>query len=120
MNIFERFRKGCFRFRMSLYRWSLEWKRMSISEYLKMKWLQLKYQVSGNWLWLKCRVWNAGILLLWNRLWIRRDEFHPSLDQDLCAMMVMSEKRRERYIKDLMCRRQIAHERDLCSRSLEE
>ncbi len=58
-------------------------------------------------------VWNGGIKLQWNRLWIRKDEFHSSLDLKSEVMLGMSQKRRDKYIKDLCRRRHIAHERDL-------
>jgi len=51
------------------------------------------------------RVW-------WNFLWIRRDEFHPSLDFDTCAFIKMSKKDREMYLSKLVRRRRVAHERD--------
>ena len=59
------------------------------------------------------RIWNAGILLWWYRLWIRKDEFHRSLDTDLLAMLAMNKKQKERYLDNLSRRRRIAHERDL-------
>ena len=59
------------------------------------------------------RIWNAGLLLWWYRLWIRKDEFHRSLDMDLLAMLAMNKKRKEWYLEDLSRRRRIAHERDL-------
>jgi len=57
-------------------------------------------------------IWNRGIKLHWSRLWIRKDEFHNSLDMDVEAILNMNEKQREAYFKDLGKRRQIAHERD--------
>ena len=62
-------------------------------------------------------VWNRGIKLQWNRLWIRKDEFHSSLNMDIVAMLAMSQKQRKAYEKDLLKRRQIAHERDLMKKS---
>lgn len=53
------------------------------------------------------------VRLLWQRLWVRRDEFHSSLDMDIVAMYNMTEAEREAYIWDLVKRRNIAHERDL-------
>jgi hypothetical protein len=50
-------------------------------------------------------VWNKHLLLWWYRLWIRRDEFHSSLNMDLDAMLEMNEKEMERYSKDLIKRR---------------
>jgi hypothetical protein len=57
-------------------------------------------------------IWNRGIKLYWNRLWFRKDEFHDSLDMDYEAMLSMNEEQRQGYIKDLIKRREIAHERD--------
>jgi len=34
------------------------------------------------------RIWHCGIKLWWYRLWVRADEFHPSLDLDMVAMEV--------------------------------
>ncbi|MDD4897415.1 MAG: hypothetical protein WCZ99_02860 [Candidatus Paceibacterota bacterium] len=62
---------------------------------------------------IKRRIWNKRILLWWNRLWIRKDEFHPSLNSDVEAMMEMTKEEKTAYLKDLMIRRRIAHLRDL-------
>jgi hypothetical protein len=59
--------------------------------------------------------WNRGIKLQWNRFWVRKDEFHNSLNMDANAMLGMSQKRRGAYTKDLYRRRRIAHERDIAS-----
>jgi len=58
---------------------------------------------------LKARVWNAGVLLWWYRLWIRSDEFDKSLSLDDLAYRVKGEQ----HYHDLQIRRRIAHERDL-------
>jgi hypothetical protein len=55
-------------------------------------------------------IWNRGIKLQWHRLWIRKDEFHSSLDMDVNAMLDMDEKQLKRYLGDLDKRRQISHE----------
>lgn len=60
-----------------------------------------------------CAVWNRGIKLRWYRLWIRKDEFHPSLSYDPMATRHMSQEQRLAYVKDLNHRRDIARERDL-------
>lgn len=62
---------------------------------------------------IKRRVWNKHILLWWNRLWIRKDEFHRSLDMDVSAMLEMKEQEVKEYLADLVRRRDIAHQRDL-------
>jgi len=54
----------------------------------------------------RVRVW-------WHGLWIRKDEFHHSLDTDFVAMCNMTKLQQERYQRDLVNRRNIAHERDL-------
>ncbi len=59
------------------------------------------------------RIWNKRIKLWWHRLFVRRNEFHPSLNMDVEAMMVMDEEELERYCEDLAIRRAIAHNRDL-------
>lgn len=61
---------------------------------------------------IKRRIWNRGIKLQYDRLWIRKDEFHPSLNMDIGAMLEMDPHQRKLYLDDLMRRRQIAHERD--------
>ncbi|PIR44297.1 hypothetical protein COV23_00400 [Candidatus Wolfebacteria bacterium CG10_big_fil_rev_8_21_14_0_10_31_9] len=82
----------------------------------------LRYFLLGLWFEIKAwpekskrLIWNRGIKLQWNRLWVRKDEFHSSLNMDANAMLGMSKKQRDAYIKDLCNRRQIAHERDLAS-----
>lgn len=65
------------------------------------------------WSRLKWRFWNGGIKLWWYRLWIRKDEFDDSLDTDLRALINMTPKQKERYMADLMRRREIAHQREM-------
>lgn len=54
--------------------------------------------------------------LFWNRLWIRKDEFHPSLDIDPIASSYMTKEERELYYKDIVRRREIAHRLDNINR----
>jgi len=61
----------------------------------------------------KRRIWNKHILLRWHRLWVRKDEFHSSLSMDPAAMFGMEEREVKKYFKDLIRRRDIAHQRDL-------
>jgi hypothetical protein len=68
-----------------------------------------KYQISD----FKCKLYNQGIKLWWNKLWIRKDEFHSSLDMDSQAMMGMSKSKRSKYLEGLVRRRSIAHEQSL-------
>lgn len=65
------------------------------------------------------RIWNAGIKLFWHRFFIRKDEFHPSLNTDIEAMIVMDKKRLEKYRNDIAERRWIAHNRELAEEDKE-
>ena len=58
-------------------------------------------------------VWNKRFRLWWRQLWIRKDEFHNSLDIDPEAMMEMDKRERGGYFSNLMNRRKTAHQRDL-------
>lgn len=49
----------------------------------------------------------------WARLWVRADEFHPTLDMHYVDMLGMSKEQKHAYMMDLVRRRRIAHERDL-------
>jgi len=60
-----------------------------------------------------CRLWHVKVKLRWNRLWIRKDEFHPSLNSDFRIMLGMTKEEREAYQLDLVKRRDIAHRRDI-------
>jgi len=62
---------------------------------------------------LRRRLWNRGLKLCWYKLWIRKNEFHKSLDIDPNALTEMTREEREEYMNDLVKRRNIAHERDL-------
>lgn len=59
------------------------------------------------------RIWHCGILLWWNRLWVRADEFHPSLDIDPMVLKTLPPAERAAYLRDLFRRREIAHRRAL-------
>ncbi|MGM0408844.1 MAG: hypothetical protein ACQERU_12740 [Bacteroidota bacterium] len=72
-------------------------------------WLDVK-SLPGK---IKRRIWNKHILLWWHRLYIRKDEFHRSLDMDGATMLEMNEQERKKYLADLVRRREIAHQRDL-------
>lgn len=77
---------------------------MKISEIID----KIKYKINYELVMLKHRP-----RLFWDRLWIRKDEFHASLDMNVRACFDMNEKDRNEYIIDLIRRRNIAHERDL-------
>jgi len=53
------------------------------------------------------------IKIAWDKLWIREDEFHSSLDMDINSMLDMDDKERDDYLKDLTKRRNIAHKNDI-------
>ena len=72
-------------------------------------WLDIK-SLPGK---IKRCIWNKRILFWWHRLWIRKDEFHSSLDMDGAAMLEMNKQERKKYLADLVRRREIAHQRDL-------
>jgi hypothetical protein len=67
-------------------------------------WLDVK-ELPGN---IKRWVWNKHILLWWYGLWIRKDEFHISLNMDTEAMRGMNDKELFRYRDDLIRRRTLA------------
>lgn len=60
-------------------------------------------------------MWNIKLIKnrIWSKLWIRKDEFHSSLNLDAESMLYMNEKEREKYTIDLIKRRNIAHKRGL-------
>ncbi len=72
-------------------------------------WLDIK-SLPGK---LKRRIWNKYILLWWNRLWVRKDEFHSSLSIDFEAILEMNQKERKQYFDRLLYRRVSAHQRNL-------
>jgi hypothetical protein len=49
----------------------------------------------------------------WCRLWVRREEFHWTLEIDWEGIFVLSEEKFEQYTKDVIRRRSIAHDRTL-------
>lgn len=55
-----------------------------------------------------CRFW-----IWYSRLWIRGDEFHPSLGMEPTLVSWMSPKELKEYMEPLPDRRQTAHERDM-------
>lgn len=55
----------------------------------------------------------SRLRLWWARLYVRKDEFHYSLDLDHEALMTMKEEERQKYQEDLIRRRNVAHEMGL-------
>jgi hypothetical protein len=49
----------------------------------------------------------------WYSTWIRKDEFHRSLDIDFDYMMILDSEDVQKYLSNLNKRRRISHERDL-------
>lgn len=62
---------------------------------------------------LRCRIWNKHLRRWWCELYIRQDEFHSSLDVDPLALMVMNQQEQSEYVRSLIKRREIVHNRDL-------
>ncbi|HVT75161.1 MAG TPA: hypothetical protein VHD69_01935 [Candidatus Paceibacterota bacterium] len=58
---------------------------------------------------------SGSIRNAWHRLWVRKDEFHPSLDFDADYYFSLPPIKRRAYDIDLARRRRIAHERDLAT-----
>lgn len=48
----------------------------------------------------------------WCQLYVRKDEFHKSLSLDTELLMYMNKQEQDRYLKDLVKRRNIAHGRE--------
>ena len=87
-----------------------KWEKFKFRTYV-----YFRYELPENLRNIRRRIWNAGIKLFWRRFFIRKDEFHSSLDLDLEALMVMDGNKRHRYYLDLAKRRSIADKRDLAS-----
>ncbi len=49
----------------------------------------------------------------WDCLWVRKDEFHKSLEMNTEYMTGLDHEGVRKYLGDLEKRRRIAHERDL-------
>lgn len=82
---------------------------MKIRIVLSIWWLDIKL-LPGK---IKRRIWNKHIQLWWHKLWIRKDEFHHSLNMNGAAMLEMNEQEKEKYLADLVRRREIAHQKDM-------
>lgn len=50
--------------------------------------------------------------LFWQRLWVRSDEFHPSLNINIRAVVYMNKEEEGKYFANLFIRRNIAHRLD--------
>jgi len=80
--------------------------------------------IRAGMLFFKYSIWEDGLLSLyykicirckfvWYNLWIRKNEFHKSLNIDSETIYYGSEKFKEKYMKNLLKRRQAAHDGDL-------
>ncbi len=68
-----------------------------------------------SWLRYQCGLLKHRPRIVWHKLWVRRDEFHPSLDMDVAAMLNMNHTDKRNYLDNLTLRRRMAHDRDLDS-----
>ena len=76
--------------------------------------IQIAYHETKQWiLYIVRRMWLVGVVLKWNKLWVRKNEFDKTLDMDGEMLIHMNEKEREKYMMDLVKRRNIAHERGM-------
>jgi len=85
---------------------------------IKAIFLELKYGVLTLW-WVLREIGYviksfcmSRLRLMWAKAYIRKDEFHSSLDIDIEYLSTATEKQKESYFRDLVKRRNIAHERD--------
>jgi len=74
-------------------------------------------RVWASWWYIKLSwYWNMPKVYIrheWNTLWIRKDEFHKSLDIDSQLLQYLSKDGVEKYVANLSVRRAIAHKRGL-------
>lgn len=79
---------------------------------VKFLWLEFKWWTKRAWTKYVTSI-PARIRQGWYRLWVRKDEFHESLSLDIDYYQILSKDDRIKYMKDLVRRREIAHQRDL-------
>lgn len=60
-----------------------------------------------------CITLYGPIRFRWAKLWVRKDESHPSLSSHAEYALGLTDQDREKYWQDIIRRRKIAHERDL-------
>ncbi len=73
-------------------------------------WFVLMFCRFDHWL---CRTLPGAIRYQWAKLWVREDEFHPSLDSHAHYVHKLPSRQRDLYWQNLMSRRGVAHKRDL-------
>ncbi len=66
-----------------------------------------KFSKFDTWMCLNCPYFN--IRVWWCQLWLRKDEFHPSLNADSEVMLSLQGRDLDNYTQDLISRRQLAH-----------
>lgn len=70
-------------------------------------------KISWKWIKRQSKMLKYRPRMMWNSLYIRKDEFHYSLNMDIDAIMHMNDVERKAYMKNLCKRRDIAHNRDM-------
>lgn len=61
---------------------------------------------------IKRSIWNRGLRLFWCRLWIRKNEFHWTLDIDREAFEGVDDVKKKAYFVDIARRQHLAHAKD--------
>jgi len=72
----------------------------------------IKFKNILEWILYQLKMLKHRPRLIWNSLYIRKNEFHKSLEIDMKSVIDMSEKDRKQYFENLTKRREIAHYRD--------
>jgi hypothetical protein len=62
-----------------------------------------------------CKSLPGPVRFRWAKLWVRKDEFHPSLNSDAEYAYSLTNEKREAYWKNLLYRRNSAHGRDVAN-----
>ena len=77
-------------------------------------WIVLSLDFKARMLYIHTSMYiRSRVKIVLDRAWLHKDEFHPSLDLDVRAMMTMNDSQREEYQQDLMLRRNLAHDPDM-------
>jgi len=66
----------------------------------------LEFEEKKQWIGMFIR---SRLRLFWAKLWIRKDEFHWTLDTDYEYLETSNPKKHVAYFADIVCRRNIAH-----------
>ena len=79
---------------------------------IKLIWYEFRYYVVDR----VVRLIRVPFIILkheWHILYIRKNEFHKSLDMDIEYMDLLSNKGRAEYLANLVVRRKLAHYNDV-------